>query len=165
MFKLNRMTHYAIVVLGFLAYCSGDILATAKPAGLIDLNQLTVAKGSKPLVVTDLLDTQRGVHGGFRLARQSSIISRVETNEAMEGPILVNGCVHRAQDPRTVSNCCFTSQNWNRVNLALRDARNIVSLEGLIDSAQLFAPVLARPVQERVIDHKVPSARQVEMSS
>ena len=65
MFKLNRMTDYAIVVLGVLAHRQGEILATAQLAALTGLNQPTVAKVAKTLVAADLLDTQRGVHGGY----------------------------------------------------------------------------------------------------
>ena len=161
MFKLNRMTDYAIVVLGVLAHRQGEILATAQLAELTGLNQPTVAKVAKTLVAADLLDTQRGVHGGYRLARQAAMISLVQIVEAMEGPIAVNDCVEGAQDPCMVSNCCFMSRNWNRVNLAVRNALNDVSLEDLIDPAQLFAPV----DREQVVDHKVPSTQQSEILS
>ena len=161
MFKLNRMTDYAIVVLGVLAHRQGEILATAQLAALTGLNQPTVAKVAKTLVAADLLDTQRGVHGGYRLARQAAIISLVQIVEAMEGPIAVNDCVEGAQDPCMVSNCCFMSRNRNRVNLAVRNALNDVSLKDLIDPAKLFAPA----DQELVLDQKVPLAPQSEMLS
>ena len=140
MFKLNRMTDYAIVVLGVLAHRQGETLATAQLAKLTGLNQPTVAKVAKTLVAADLLNTQRGVHGGYRLVRQAAMISLVQIVEAMEGPIVVNDCVEGAQAPWMVSNCCFMSRNWNRVNLVVRNALNDVSLEDLIDPAQLFAP-------------------------
>ena len=98
MFKLNRMTDYAILVLGILAHRRGEILTAAQLAELTGLNQPTVAKVAKTLVAADMLDTQRGVHGGYRLARQPSIISLVQIVEAMEGPIAVNDCVDGAQD-------------------------------------------------------------------
>ena len=161
MFKLNRMTDYAIVVLGVLAHRQGEILATAQLAELTGLNQPTVAKVAKTLVVADLLETQRGVHGGYRLARRAAMISLVQIVEAMEGPIMVNDCVEGAQDPCMVSNCCFMSHNWNRVNLAVRNALNDVNLEDLVDPAQLFAP----GDQEQVMDKKVPLAQQSEMLS
>jgi len=141
MFKLNRMTDYAIVVLGALTHRHGETLATAQLAELTGLNQPTVAKVAKNLMVVGLLETQRGVHGGYRLARPASVISLVQIVEAMEGPIAVNDCVDGAQDPCMVSNCCFMSSSWNRVNLAIRNALNDVSLEDLTDPAQLFAPV------------------------
>ena len=141
MFKLNRMTDYAIVVLGVLSHRPGKILAAAQLAALTGLNQPTVAKVAKTLVAAGLLDTQRGVHGGYRLARPAGKISLVQIVEAMEGPIVVNDCVDGATAPCMVSNCCFMSHNWNRVNVAVRNALNDVSLEDLIDSAQLFASV------------------------
>ena len=161
MFKLNRMTDYAILVLGVLAHRQGDILTTAQLAELTGLNQPTVAKVAKTLVAAAMLDTQRGVHGGYRLARQASIISLVQIVEAMEGPIVVNGCVDRAQDPRLANNCCLVMQNWNRVNLAVRNALDDVSLEDLIDTAQLLAPV----DQVQAKGHEAPSAIQSEMLS
>ena len=171
MFKLNRMTDYAIVVLGVLAHRQGEILATAQLAELTGLNQPTVAKVAKTLVAADLLDTQRGVHGGYRLARSAGMISLVQIVEAMEGPIAVNDCVDGAQDPCMVSNCCFMSHNWNRVNLAVRNALNDVSLEDLIDPAQLFALVDGErgenhQVKEyQVKEHQVPSVPQSDMLS
>ena len=159
MFKLNRMTDYAIVVLGVLAHRRGEIMAAAQLAQLTSLNQPTVAKVAKTLVAADLLETHRGMHGGYRLARQAAMTSLVQIVEAMEGPIVVNDCVEGAQDPCMVSNRCFMSRNWNRVNLAVRNALNGVSLEDLVDPAQLFAPA----DQEQVMDQNVPSVQQSEM--
>ena len=149
MFKLNRMTDYAIVVLGALAHRQGEILATAQLAELTGLNQPTVAKVAKTLMAADLLETQRGVHGGYRLAQPAAGTSLVQIVEAMEGPIAVNDCVDGAQAPCLVSNCCFMSRNWNRVNLAVRNALSDVSLEDLIDPAQLFTPMGHQPAAER----------------
>ena len=149
MFKLNRMTDYAIVVLGALAHRQGEILATAQLAELTGLNQPTVAKVAKTLMAADLLETQRGVHGGYRLARPAAATSLVQIVEAMEGPIAVNDCVDGAQAPCAVSNCCFMSRNWNRVNLAVRNALSDVSLEDLIDPAQLFIPTGHQPAADR----------------
>ena len=149
MFKLNRMTDYAIVVLGALAHRQGEILATAQLAELTGLNQPTVAKVAKTLMAADLLETQRGVHGGYRLAQPAAATSLLQIVEAMEGPIAVNDCVDGAQAPCVVSNCCFMSRNWNRVNLAVRNALSDVSLEDLIDPAQLFVPTGHQPAADR----------------
>ena len=99
MFKLNRMTDYAVVILGVLAHRQGEILATAQLAELTGLNQPTVAKVAKTLVAADLLETHRGMHGGYRLARQAAMTSLVQIVEAMEGPIVVNGCVEERKTP------------------------------------------------------------------
>lgn len=141
MFKLNRMTDYAIVVLVVLAHRQGKILATAQLAGLTGLNQTTVAKVAKTLVSADLLDTQRGVHGGYRLARPPGMISLVQIVEAMEGPIAINDALVKGEAPCVVSNCSFMSGNWHRVNLVVRDALNEVNLEDLINPAESLDPI------------------------
>ena len=138
MIRLNRMTDYAIVVLGALTHKCGETIATAALAELTGLKQPTVAKVAKILLASDLLVTQRGVNGGYRLHRPAGSISLVDIVEAMEGPIAVTDCVVGAQDPCAVSNCCFMANNWNRVNLAIRDALGAVTLEDLTDPAQLF---------------------------
>jgi len=161
MFKLNRMTDYAIVVLGTLAHRQGEILATAQLAELTGLNQPTVAKVAKTLMAADLLETQRGVHGGYRLARPAAATSLVQIVEAMEGPIAVNDCVDGAQAPCAVSNCCLMSRNWNRINLAVRNALSDVSLENLIDPAHLFTPMGNQPAA----DHPTSAVPQNEILS
>jgi FeS assembly SUF system regulator len=138
MIRLNRMTDYAIVVLGALTHKLGETIATAALAELTGLKQPTVAKVAKILLAADLLVTQRGVNGGYRLVRPAHTISLVDIVEAMEGPIAVTDCVEGAQDPCAVSNCCFMANNWNRVNLAIRDALGAVTLKDLTDPAQLF---------------------------
>ena len=161
MLRLNRMTDYAIVVLGALAHRHGEVLATAQIASLTGLTQPTVAKVAKRLQACKLLETKRGVNGGYQLIGNPADLSLAMIIEAVEGPIAVNDCVEGAQDPCMVGNCCFMSQNWNRVNLAVRSALNDVSLKDLIDPAQLFAP--ADELQTK--DRRVPSAPQSEMLS
>ena len=139
MLRLNRLTDYAIVVLGALAHRQGQTVATVQLAELTGIAQPTVAKVAKTLVSASLVETQRGVHGGYRLARSAADISLVDIVEAMEGPIAVNDCVEGAQDPCAVINCCFMSSSWNRVNHAIRNALDDVTLQELIDPAQIFS--------------------------
>ena len=132
------MTDYAIVVLGALAHRHGEVLATAQIASLTGLAQTTVAKVAKRLQACDLLETKRGVNGGYQLTGDPATLSLTMIIEAVDGPIAVNGCVDGAQDPCAVSNCCFMSNQWNKVNDTVRDALDAVSLAELIDPAQLF---------------------------
>ena len=138
MLRLNRMTDYAIVVLGALAHRQGEVLATAQIAALTGLTQPTVAKVAKRLQACDLLETRRGVNGGYQLVGDPASMSLTAIIEAVEGPIAVNGCVDGAQDPCAVANCCFMSNQWNKVNGTVRAALDSVSLADLIDPSQLF---------------------------
>ena len=138
MLRLNRMTDYAIVVLGALAHRRGEVLATAQLAALTGLTQPTVAKVAKHLQAGNLLTTKRGASGGYALQGRPEDISLVTIIEVVEGPIAVNGCVDGAQDPCSVANCCFMSNQWNKVNSAIRATLEGITLADLIDPSQLF---------------------------
>ena len=138
MLRLNRMTDYAIVVLGALAHRRGEVLATAQLAALTGLAQPTVAKVARYLQAGNLLATRRGASGGYVLRGQPEDISLVTIIEVVEGPIAVNGCVDGAQDPCSVANCCFMSNQWNKVNSAIRSTLDEITLADLIDPSQLF---------------------------
>ncbi len=156
MLRLNRMTDYAIVVLGALAHRHGDVVATAHLAELTGLAQPTVAKVSKILSAAGLVKTQRGVRGGYRLIKASADISLVDIVEAMEGPIAVTDCVDEAQAASAISDFCFMSSPSSHVNLAIRNALNDVSLEDLTDPAQLFSS----PVSPSIIEDDGQFSRQ-----
>jgi len=156
MLRLNRMTDYAIVVLGALAHRHGDVVATAHLAELTGLAQPTVAKVSKILSAAGLVKTQRGVRGGYRLIKASADISLVDIVEAMEGPIAVTDCVDEAQAASAISDFCFMSSPSSHVNLAIRNALNDVSLEDLTDPAQLFSS----PVSPSIIEDDRQFSRQ-----
>ena len=138
MLRLNRMTDYAILVLGALARRHGETLASGHLATVTELAQPTVAKVLKMLLAADLVETQRGVRGGYRLMKVLAHISLVDIVEAMEGPIAVTDCIEGARHPCAASNCCCMRKHWNHVNLAIRRALMDVTLEDLTSPVPLI---------------------------
>ena len=138
MLRLNRMTDYAILVLGALARRHGETLASGYLAQVTELTQPTVAKVLKMLLAAELVETQRGVRGGYRLMKILAHISLVDIVEAMEGPIAVTDCIEGARQPCSASNCCCMRSHWKHVNLAIRNALRDVTLEDLINPVGLF---------------------------
>ena len=157
MLRLNRMTDYAILVLGALAHRHGETLASGRLAEVTDLAQPTVAKVLKMLLAAELVETQRGVRGGYRLMKISAQISIVDIVEAMEGPIAVTDCIDGAREPCMAGNCSCMRKHWKYINLAIRKALMGVTLEDLIDSAQLF-PVPVAPSLTK--DDRRPASQQ-----
>ena len=146
MLRLNRMTDYAILVLGALAHRHGETLASGRLAEVTDLAQPTVAKVLKMLLAAELVETQRGVRGGYRLMKISAQISLVDIVEAMEGPIAVTDCIDGAREPCMASNCCCMRKHWKHINLAIRKALMDVTLQDLINPAQPFPMPGAQPL-------------------
>ena len=61
-----------------------------------------------------------------------------EIVEALDGPIALTACVDGAEDQCDVESLCPMRGNWNRVNNAIRDALESVSLAELIDPTDMF---------------------------
>ena len=138
MLRLNRMTDYAILVLGVLHGRPGILLSSAQVAQHAQLTQATAAKIIKALGAAGLVTTIRGTKGGCQLAVPASSISVADVIEAIEGPIALTACVEGAEEPCSVQQGCFMGGNWNRVNTALREALLSVSLADLFDPVTLF---------------------------
>ncbi|MBT5574146.1 SUF system Fe-S cluster assembly regulator [Alphaproteobacteria bacterium] len=138
MLKLNRMTDYAILVLGILATRTDRYVSSSEVARLSNLEKPTIAKLIKQLAAAQIIVSQRGSQGGARFVKHLGLINLAEVIEAIEGPIALTACVEGSQEPCDVKNICFMSGNWNQVNQALYAALSSVTLEKLFDSAKLF---------------------------
>lgn len=139
MIRLSRLTDYAITLLSYVGNES-DALWTA--AGLSEKSGLplpTVAKVLKVLAKSGLVSAQRGAIGGYKLTRTPSQISVAQIIEAMDGPIAITKCAHGSAQKCAIKNFCAMSGGWNKVNGAIRDALNDVSL------AEMVSPSLAFP--------------------
>lgn len=145
-FRINRLTDYALVILGRLA-ASGKG-ASQSAAELAEATQLplpTVIKVLKTLAREGVLDSVRGVRGGYRLVRPAESLTVLEVLEAMEGPVAVTECV----EPGTEAGCAYASAcvargPWGRINVALRAALAEVALADL-DTHAGAVPMVPMP--------------------
>jgi len=147
MLRLNRMTDYAILVMGVLHGRPGELLSSAQIAHHAQLTQATVAKIIKALSAAELVATSRGNKGGCQLAMPATAISIAQVIEAIEGPIALTACVEGADDPCAVQQGCFMSGSWNSINGAIRAALDGVSLSDLFHPSNLF------PVSLETLEH------------
>lgn len=140
MLRLNRITDYAVVVLTQMV-CEPDKWVTA-PQLSEDSNvpAPTVAKVLKALAKEGVLTSQRGVHGGYRLARPADRISMLEVIRALEGPVSLTACVDGAEGDCAVELLCPVRGNWDRVNTAIRGALADVTLEDMAIPATFGVP-------------------------
>ena len=138
MIKLNRMTDYAILIIGTLHSNSNRILSSVEIAKNVNLNQSTVAKIVKILSSNNLIKTNRGVNGGCSLTKSVSEINLVDVIPAIEGPIALTACVEGADVSCGVRNSCFMDGSWNKINNAIRGALENISLAELFDPSLMF---------------------------
>ncbi|MGA9335707.1 MAG: SUF system Fe-S cluster assembly regulator, partial [Rudaea sp.] len=91
----------------------------------------TVSKLLKQLAHAGLVDSFRGVNGGYRLARAPREISIAEIVIAMEGPIGMTQCSAQAGLCEHETHC-GVRVNWRRINQAIAGALESVTLDDMI---------------------------------
>ena len=88
---------------------------------------------------SDLVDSFRGVNGGYRLARPAREISVAEIVEAMEGPLGMTECsLSEGHCDREAQ--CGVRGSWQRINNVLDNALRTMSL------ADMLRPPVHSPV-------------------
>lgn len=138
MLRLSKLTDYAVVVLVRL---SGGAAVQTSPgvAAATGIPEPTVAKVLKTLAASSLVASQRGAHGGYRLARELDSISVAEVIAAIDGPIALTACVDGAMAGCEVLQRCPVRGRWDPVNAAIREALGAITLADM-QAASVAAP-------------------------
>ena len=144
MLRLNRITDYAIVLLAQMAREPGRLVTAPQLAHESAVPLPTVAKVLKELARENVLVSERGAHGGYRLARAPGAITVLEIIRALEGPVSLTDCVDGTEGNCDVESLCPMRGNWDRVNRAIRAALDGVSLADMAVPAARFDLAPAR---------------------
>jgi FeS assembly SUF system regulator len=125
MFKLSKLTDYAVVVLVRLG--REDVVQTSPGiAACVGLPEPTVAKVLKTLAGTGLVVSQRGARGGYRLARPLAEIPVAAVIAAIDGPIALTACVDNGACES--HGLCPMHGRWDPVNEAIEAALRGITL-------------------------------------
>jgi FeS assembly SUF system regulator len=128
MFRLNRLTDYAVVVMSQMALRGGETRSAQQISEDTGVPLPTVAKLLNLLGRAKLVASQRGASGGYTLSAEPEEITVAQIIQALEGPIALTACVDGATECCGSEAFCPMRGNWNRVNDAIRDALTSVSL-------------------------------------
>ena len=93
MLKLSRLTDYAVVVLTIMENQGRDPVSAAILAEQSKLPEPTVAKILKLLAGGGLVNSIRGIKGGYILEKDLADISVKDVIHALDGPIALTACV------------------------------------------------------------------------
>jgi Rrf2 family protein len=75
-----------------------------------------------------LLASQRGIKGGYGLARAAQDITVAEIIRALEGPIAVTECSDSLHGDCDLQVGCPVRTNWHLINRAIHDALEKITL-------------------------------------
>jgi len=131
MLRVSKLTDYATVVMTVLAEAPERVHSAQELAERARLELPTVSKLLKQLAHAELVQSYRGVNGGYKLARAPQAITIAEVVTAMEGPIGMTECgAHSGlcgHEPH-----CGVRVNWQRINQAIAQALGSVTLADMI---------------------------------
>ncbi len=128
MIRITRETDYGIVLLAFMARDADQSYSAAVLAESQHLPVPMVSKVLKTLTRIGLLVSQRGPQGGYSLARSPRDISAADIIDALEGPIAITECNLTGPDICVHQEHCSVSSHWGRINGAIRNALEGISL-------------------------------------
>ena len=138
MFRLNRLTDYAVVVMAQLALRDKATMAAGELARDTGMPLPTVAKVLNALARDGLIVSQRGAAGGYGLGRPADEISVADVIQAIEGPIALTACVEGSTSHCDVESLCPMRGGWDKVNRAIRNALESVTLADMAEPVMGF---------------------------
>lgn len=132
MIRINRLTDYGFVLLAQLAHEREDApRSTSELASATNIPVPTVRKVLKELTAADVLTSERGAHGGYRLARPAADITAHEVIAALEGPVSITLCSPGPGECE-LEDACPVALPWKRINGVIQGALRSITLAELI---------------------------------
>jgi len=117
MLKISKLTDYATILLAHLSLTPQGRLNVAALSQATHIAKPSVAKIMKALQQAGLVDSTRGIKGGYGLAKTASAIRAADIIDAVEGPQGLTDCAHGgcAREPS-----CQVGHAWQRVHRRIR---------------------------------------------
>jgi FeS assembly SUF system regulator len=131
MFRLTKQADYGIVLMTHLASEPERRFAAPELAGETQIPLPMVSKTLKLLAREDLLQSHRGVKGGYSLACAPQDISVAAMISALDGPIAFTECVDDAPGECSQEAFCRLRSYWQLINQAVKQALEDITLNDL----------------------------------
>lgn len=140
MLRLSKLADYAIVIASHSARVPEQTHTAAEIALTVNIALPTVQKILKRLGRAGIFQSERGPHGGYRLARRPEQISVAQIIAALEGPIGLTECSLAENHCQQAQGCDIRS-NWALINRAIRIALETVSLADMVKPLPREIPI------------------------
>ena len=140
MIRMTKLTDYGFILLTYMAYTEAGGMYNARDlSGATSLPRPMVSKILKTLARGGILTSHRGVKGGYSLARMADKIQVADIISALEGPIAIAECIGEGGDSRcTMERLCPVRVNWRRINQAVREALERITLDEMTQPLHQF---------------------------
>jgi Rrf2 family iron-sulfur cluster assembly transcriptional regulator len=132
---IRRNTDYAIRALVHLAINLGQVVSAGEIAASQEVPIDFLQKILQKFVRQGLVQSHRGIQGGFSLSRDPSQVTVLEIVEIMQGKLVMNRCfLGKDGCPRAPK--CALKQNWLDLEQQLVDSLAGITLQDLANQLQ-----------------------------
>ena len=141
MLALTKKTGYGLIAMSHLASLDREELSSAREiAEQSNTPTSLVMNVLKKLAAAGYVESVRGAHGGYRLARRPEDICLEEIVTALEGPIRLAECVSGETSDDTECECalmarCPITDPVHRIQRRLSDFLKTVTLAEIVEPA------------------------------
>lgn len=134
---ITRATEYAIRAVLYLAkQPAGDVVLKKDICKTQDITPAFLTKIFQPLIKAGIVGSQRGVGGGFYLAKNPEEISLLDIIQAQEGKLLFNYCLEEAGTCDR-DKTCPVHDAWGRVRTQVTTALEGVTFDELVRDEEI----------------------------
>jgi len=130
MLRISKMADYATVIMVYLARNQQTLANVKTIANATHISEPTVSKLLKRLTKAELLESQRGAVGGYRLKCSAHGISVAKIISVIEERTGLTECSFGHSDC-SIQAVCTLQGNWQLINRAIETALDSVSLADL----------------------------------
>jgi FeS assembly SUF system regulator len=139
MIRLDKLTDYGLVLLTCIAQGVDVPLRTARNLAVESgLPMPTVSRLLQDLLKGGLLVSQRGINGGYALAREPRKIAIGDVIIALEGPIALTVCSSGTSGMCDLEPRCAIKNNQRIINEAIRNVFARLTLADLMQPLRLM---------------------------
>ncbi|HEX5010190.1 MAG TPA: Rrf2 family transcriptional regulator [Planctomycetota bacterium] len=147
MIRFSRMADYGVLLLGHFASHEQALASTSELAETYHMPRPVVANLLKEFCKAGLLESRRGLHGGYRLARPATDISLLDVLSVIDGPVQLIDCavldIAGASGQCGYEDVCPSRSPMRAVHRRIIDLLDGISLSELLKTHE---PVPARQV-------------------
>ena len=138
MIKLSNLADYAVLLMSTIASRPGDLHTAASLNVETRVPLPTVSKILSKVAKAGLLQSHRGVGGGFSLNLEREDMSIADVIEAVDGPVQLTNCLSEEDASCDYVPVCTTRSKWDKINTAVYEALNNVPLSAMVPNKYDF---------------------------
>lgn len=134
--ELSKRADYGMrVILDLATLAEGERTSSRELASRQFIPLPFLSKIIAQLAAAGLVETQRGMQGGIRLAHPANQITMKDALEALEGPLILNRCLVRPRDC-SLQPTCVVHDVWQDIQTQVSTTLSEITFAELLQRQQ-----------------------------